>query len=176
MGERRYRLADQPSTAVAALIAAPPEAIWPIISDIAFPARHSSEFRGADWLDGATGPALGARFEGRNANSSLGEWTTVSTVTECREPVSFAWAVGDVDRPLADWGFRVTPADGGATVRQWYRLGLGESGLTWFIGREPDREHAIIAARFERQRRNMRANLDGIAAALGVRVDHSLPG
>jgi hypothetical protein len=44
--------------------------------------------------------------------------------------------------------------------------------MTWLIGREPEREHEIIAGRFERQRRNMRANLDGIAAALDVSIEH----
>jgi hypothetical protein len=66
----------------------------------------------------------------------------------------------------------VTPTDLGSAVQQWHRLGLGESGMTWLVGREPEREHEIIAGRFERQRRNMRANLDGIAAALGVSIDH----
>lgn len=93
-------------------------------------------------------------------------------MTECREPVGFCWAVGDPDQPLAEWGFRVTPTDRGSAVQQWHRLGLGESGMTWLVGREPEREHEIIAGRFERQRRNMRANLDGIAAALGVSIDH----
>lgn len=172
MGDGDYRLADQPSTSVSAIIAAPPEDIWPIVTDISFPAQHSSEFRGAEWLDGATGPAIEARFEGRNANSTIGQWTTISTVTECCEPARFSWAVGDRDRPLAEWGFRVTPAGAGSAVEQWYRIGLGQSGLTWLVGREPDREHQIIAGRFERQRRNMRANLAGIAAALAVSVEH----
>ena len=156
---------------MSAFIAAPAGAIWPILTDITFPARHSSEFRGAAWLDGATGPVAGARFEGRNANSSMGEWTTVSTVTEFDEPFRYSWAVGDPDRPLAEWGFRMTPTDGGTATQQWYRLGPGESGLTWFVSREPEREHEIITGRFERQRRNMRANLDGIAAELGVLID-----
>lgn len=175
MAERRYRLPDRPVTAVAALIAAPPAAIWPIVTDITFPARYSTEFRGADWLDGATGPTVGARFEGRNANPVIGEWTTVSTVTEFLEPTAFSWAVGDPERPLAGWGFRLRAAAAGSAVEQWYRLGLGESGLTWMIGREPDHEHEIIAGRFERQRRNMRANLDGIAALLGVAIEPGQP-
>jgi hypothetical protein len=172
LSQPELRLVDQPSTSVTAVISAPPEAIWPIITDIGFPAKHSTEFRGAHWLDGATEPSVGARFEGSNANSRIGQWQTISTVTECCEPVGFCWIVGDPDRPLAEWGFRVTPIDRVSAVQQWHRLGLGESGMTWLIGREPEREHEIIAGRFERQRRNMRANLEGIAAALDVSIDH----
>jgi hypothetical protein len=165
-----YRLADHPSTSVTAVIAAAPEAIWPIVTDINFPARHSREFRGADWLDGATGPALRGRFEGRNANAMLGEWTTVSTVSEYREPEAFSWAVGDPHRPLAEWGFALRTVGGGTEVRQWYRLGPGESGMTWVVGREPEREHELIERRFAGQRRNMSANLGGIATALGAAI------
>ncbi|NCW49624.1 MAG: SRPBCC family protein, partial [Actinobacteria bacterium] len=66
------RVADQPSTSVTRLVGRPAEEIWALISDIEFPAAHSQEFLGAEWLDGASGPALGARFLGRNRNEHFG--------------------------------------------------------------------------------------------------------
>ena len=170
--EPEYRLADRPSTSATAVIAAAPDTIWSVVTDITFPGRHSDEFRGAEWLDGATGPAIGARFEGRNGNDTMGEWTTVSTVTACREPSEFAWAVEDPADPIAEWGFRLSVVEGGTLVEQWNRLGTAPSGMTVAIAGRPDREHRIIAGRLAQQRRNMVANLAGIADALGVAIDH----
>lgn len=170
--EPEYRLADRPATSVTALIAASAETIWPLVTDIEFPGRHSDEFRGAAWLDGASGPVLGARFEGRNASEMMGEWTTVSTVTACDEPSRFAWAVNDPADPIAEWGFTLTAVDDGTLVEQWHRLGTAPSGMTVAIAGRPDKEHRIIAGRFAQQRRNMAANLAGIADALGVPIEH----
>lgn len=167
-----YRLVDRPGATAAAVIGAAPEAVWAIVTDITFPGRHSDEFRGADWLDGADGPSLGERFEGRNANEMIGEWTTVSTVTACREHAEFAWAVADPADPICEWGFTLTVVDGGTLVEQWNRLGTAPSGITVAIASRPDKEHRIIAGRLEQQRRNMVANLDGIAAALDAPITH----
>ncbi|MGA1345231.1 MAG: SRPBCC family protein [Ilumatobacteraceae bacterium] len=167
-----YRLDDRPGASAAAVIEATPEAVWAIVTDITFPGRHSDEFRSAVWLDGAGGPALGARFEGRNANEMMGEWTTVSTVTACREHAEFAWAVADPSDPICEWGFTLTAVEGGTLVEQWNRLGTAPSGITVAIASRPDKEHRIIAGRLAQQRRNMVANLDGIAAALAAPISH----
>lgn len=45
-------------------MAAPPDKIWTLIADVRNTGRFSPETFEAEWLDGATGPALGARFRG----------------------------------------------------------------------------------------------------------------
>ena len=55
--ELHYR--DCPTVEVELVISAEPEVVWALVADIQLPARFSSEFRGAQWLDGATGPTLG---------------------------------------------------------------------------------------------------------------------
>ena len=60
MDQPELHLSDCPTAEVSVLIGAPPQAVWSLVSDIQIPARFSSEFRGAEWLDGATGPAPGA--------------------------------------------------------------------------------------------------------------------
>ena len=63
-------MAENPTTLAEVDIAAPPSAVWPLISDISLPARLSrpaclsSELVATEWLDGATGPCAGARFRG----------------------------------------------------------------------------------------------------------------
>src|SRR3954451_21329319 len=87
-GAMRY--ADGPSTEASIDIAAPPAAVWALVSDIQLPARFSTEFKEARWLDDEH-----RRFSGRNSHPAIGEWETVSVIVE-QEPVRvFAWAVTD---------------------------------------------------------------------------------
>ena len=100
------RYADSPTTQAEVHIAAPPGAVWPLVSDIALPARLSTELMATMWIDGATGPCAGARFRGRSQHAVVGTWETVSTVVTCDEPRSFRWVVGDPDQPGGPVGFR----------------------------------------------------------------------
>ena len=58
------RYAENPTTQAEVDIAAPPSAVWPLISDISLQARLSSELVATEWINGATGPCAGARFRG----------------------------------------------------------------------------------------------------------------
>jgi hypothetical protein len=68
--------ADAPTVAAEIYVEAPLERVWPLVSDIFLMPGLSAELRQVEWLGGATGPALGHRFTGRNANPMLGEWET----------------------------------------------------------------------------------------------------
>ena len=83
--------ADTPTVSAQVRIEAPPERVWTLVSDIFLMPELSSELQEVTWLDGGTGPAVGHRFTGRNAHPAMGEWETVSTVTECDPPHRFAW-------------------------------------------------------------------------------------
>ena len=65
--------ADTPAVAAEIYIAAPPERVWPLVSDIHLMPGLSGELQEVAWLDGVTGPALGHRFSGRNANAHPGQ-------------------------------------------------------------------------------------------------------
>ena len=84
--------ADTPTASAEVRIEAPPEQVWALVSDIFLMPELSSELQEVTWLDGVTGPAAGHQFTGRNAHPAMGEWETVSTVTECDPPRRFAWA------------------------------------------------------------------------------------
>jgi hypothetical protein len=49
------RYSENPTARVEVHVAAPPEAVWPLVSDISVPARFSSELAGAEWADGFGG-------------------------------------------------------------------------------------------------------------------------
>jgi hypothetical protein len=166
-GELRY--ADCPGTEAELLIEAPPAVVWPLVSDIATPARFSSEFQGGQWLDGADGPALGARFRGRNYHEARGTWETESTICEFEPERSFGWAVGDPARPAARWRFTLQPDGSGTRVWQRMQMGPGESGISELIEQMPDKEHRILRRRLAEHHANMTATLAGIKALAEVR-------
>ena len=154
--------ADSPVVAVQILIGAPPERVWDLVSDIGLMAELSPELQGVAWLDGATGPAAGHRFTGRNAHPAMGEWETVSTVTECDPPRRFAWAVGDAARPSATWRFTLTPDGAGTLLEQWYQMGPARSGLNIAIDAMPDKEQKIVFVRLREHETGMKHNLEAI--------------
>lgn len=162
--QERYRYADGPSTEVSAVIDAPVSELWEQIVDINLSARFSSEFQGGEWLDGATEPALGARFRGTNEHPRVGRWQVECTIVEFEPERVLGWEVGGGDgRPAAAWRFTLEPVDGGTRVTQWCRLGPGRSGLNPAIESMPGREHDIIARRLAELRGNMQGNLNGLA-------------
>jgi len=154
--------ADTPTVAAEVRVAAPPERVWELVSDIFLMPRLSAELVAVAWLDGAAGPAVGARFTGRSAHPAMGEWETVSTVTECEPPRRFAWAVGDPGHPSATWRFTVTPDGPGTRLEQWYQMGPARSGLNIAIDAMPDKEQKIVFVRLREHEAGMKHNLEVI--------------
>jgi len=155
------RFADGPTVEVAIDIDAPIDVVWDLVTDIDLSAWFQDEFRGAEWLD--DGPALEARFVGRNESGSRA-WETTSTIVGFDPPRLFRWAVNDVDDPAATWTFRLDERVGGTGLTYHRVVGPGPSGLTAAIERYPHREEEIIASRDEQHRRHMRALIEGVKA------------
>ena len=154
------RYADGPTVEVDVVVKAPVERIWSLVTDIELPARFSTEFLAARWLD--DGPQLGARFVGRSRHEALGEWETTCTVTRFEPGRAFAWAVTEVENPSSSWWFELEEVPEGVRLRQGTTIGPAPSGLTIAIDAMPDKEERIIARRLGEFERNMRSTLDGI--------------
>ena len=157
------RYVDGPSTEATIDVAAPCERVWALVSDLQLPARFSNEFQGAELLVGATEPAVGARFVGRNRHPAIGSWETTSTIVAFDAPRTFAYDVDGVDgRPSASWRFTIEPTDDGCRVTQSMRMGPGRSGINPAIDAMPDKESKILHRRLAEHRSNMEATLAGI--------------
>jgi hypothetical protein len=156
------RFADRPTTETEVFVAAPPAAVWPLVTDITAPSRFGTELQAATWVEGGGEPCLGARFTGRNSHPAGGEWETTSTVVDFVPEQRFGWAVGDPDRPSAVWRLELAPEGDGTRLRYWAQMGPGPSGTTAVIERMPDKEERIIARRLEEWERNMTATITGI--------------
>ena len=158
------RYADGPSVSVEVHVDAPPARVWELVSDIGLPARFSEEFQGGEWLDGATGPGLGAQFRGTNRHPAIGEWQTTSVLVGFEPERVFAWRIGDPDNPSASWRFELEPDGDGTKLRQSCVLGPGPSGLSYAIEQRPDKEERIIERRTDEHRANMQRVIEGIKA------------
>jgi uncharacterized protein YndB with AHSA1/START domain len=109
--------------AVTVHMAAPPEQIWELVSDVTRIGEYSPETFGAEWLDGTTGPAVGARFRGHVKRNGKGPtyWTTCTVLVS--EPGNeFAFGVGPADKPLNVWRYRLEPAADGTDVTESFDL------------------------------------------------------
>jgi len=142
--------------------------VWSLVTDIGLPARFSPEFQGAEWLDDATGPAVGARFLGRNRHPVAGTWQTLCTIVDYEHQRRLAYVVTgppgsglEDTRPAATWRFELAPGTPGL-LRYRARIGPGRSLLSRVIDADPAGERRIVAARLAELRGNMTATLTGI--------------
>jgi hypothetical protein len=104
-------------------MAAPAEQIWDLIADIRNTGRFSPETFEAEWLDGATRPAVGARFKGHVRRNGIGPvYWTMCRVTECEPGREFGFQVLLRDRPVNHWLYRLAPTADGTEVTESFRL------------------------------------------------------
>jgi uncharacterized protein YndB with AHSA1/START domain len=104
-------------------MAASPQHVWELISDVTNTGRFSPETLEAEWIDGATGPAVGARFRGHVKRNGRGPmyWTKCE-VTACEPGRVFEFAVETNGRALNTWRYDLAPAGDGVDVTESFRL------------------------------------------------------
>jgi hypothetical protein len=105
---------------------APADEVWNVVADIRNTGRFSPETFEAEWLDGATGPALGAKFRGHVKRNEIGPiyWTTCR-VTACDPGREFGFEVLVGDRAVNNWHYRFVPVEGGTDVTESFRMSEG---------------------------------------------------
>jgi hypothetical protein len=140
-------------------MAALPEQIWELVSDVTQVGRFSPETFEAEWLDGATGPSVGARFRGHVRRNERGPvyWTSCSVVT-CEPGKEFSFGVGKPGKALNTWSYVLEPAAGGTDVTESFHL-----TETWALRLY----WALFGwARGRRNRNDMRRTLERIKAVV----------
>ncbi|GAB2692278.1 SRPBCC family protein [Nocardia thraciensis] len=105
-------------------MAAPPEKVWELVSDITRIGEFSPETFEAEWLGTATGPAVGAKFRGHVRRNEVGPvYWTVCKVVACDPGREFAFTVlGPGGKGINRWGYRLRPNDGGTEVTESFEL------------------------------------------------------
>lgn len=102
---------------------APAARIWDLVSDVTKIGKYSPETFEAEWLEGATGPAVGARFRGHVKRNGKGPiyWAECS-VTECEPNRLFTFGVGKPGKALNTWSYQLAPTADGTDVTESFQL------------------------------------------------------
>ena len=102
---------------------ASPSVVWDLVSDVTRIGEFSPETFEAEWIRGATGPAVGAQFKGHVKRNGVGPtYWTLCTVTACETEGVFEFAVGNDAVTANNWGYRLEPDGDGTLVTEYFRL------------------------------------------------------
>ena len=100
-------------------IAAPPEAVYAMVSDITRMGEWSPEAVGGTWAEGSTG-AVGDWFVGDNATPER-EWSRDCQVAAATPGEDFTFVVGGIEENCTWWSYEMQPTEAGTqlTERWW---------------------------------------------------------
>ena len=114
-------------------IEAPPEALYDVIADITRTPELSPEIISAEWIDGATGPAVGARFRARNKTGRGPSWHNEPVVTAADRGRAFAFSRTEKGAGTIVWTYRFTPEGTGTRVTESYEVTSPVQLFGWFV-------------------------------------------
>jgi uncharacterized protein YndB with AHSA1/START domain len=124
-------MADQQKFTSTIDIAAPPEKIWSMISDLPRMGEWSPENVGGKWQGGATEAAPGVKFKGTN-KQGWHRWSGGVVITEAEAPKRLSFTVKIAGLNGATWGYDIEPTGEGCRVTESWtdtRNGLFKVGL-----------------------------------------------
>jgi len=154
--------------AVERYIEASPETLYDIVSDVTRTPEMSPEIAECVWLDGATGPAVGARFKARNSVGRGPDWHNTPVVIAADRGREFAFSRTETGAGTVEWRYLFSPEGNGTRVTESYEFIRPVSWFGWFIidtlYGQKDRRGDL--------RRGMEQTLDRLAE-LATRVEHS---
>lgn len=101
-------------------IGAPPDHVYQLVSDISRMGEWSPECRHCEWVGGATGPVVGARFRGRNKGRRGPSWVTKPVVTVAEPGREFAFNRSGPGIGSYTWRYVFEPTPTGTRVTESY--------------------------------------------------------
>ena len=113
-------------------IAASPDAVYALVSDITRMGDWSPECVECAWTKGATGPAVGAKFKAKNKGGRGPGWANTPTVTVADPGREFAFNRSGPGVGSYTWRFMLEPSPTGTRLTESFdaEKPLG-SAMTW---------------------------------------------
>jgi len=112
-------------------IEAPPEKVYETVTDVTRMGEWSPETIKGEWLDGATGPTVGAHFKGTN-RQGLVRWSTKPRVIVADSGREFAFVTTYRSNDLTKWSYRFEPDAGGTKVTESFEMVDDQPGVVEF--------------------------------------------
>ncbi len=138
------------------VVAAPPEAVYDLVSDVTRTGEWSPVCTGCWWDDEAEAGRVGAWFTGRNELPER-TWDTRSQVVAADRGREFAWLVGGA---FVRWGFLLEPAGGSTRLTETWEFTV--DGLAMFS----DKYGAAAAAEIDERTRQAHSGIPRTLAAI----------
>ena len=118
---------------VSTYVAASPDEVYDLVSDVTRTPEYSPEIRRCTWLDGATGPVVGARFASVNKVGRGPAWTNRPVVTVADRGKEFAFTRSEKMAGTILWRYRLEPEGDGTRVVESYEVLKPISPIGWFV-------------------------------------------
>lgn len=100
---------------------ASPTALYDVVSDVRRIGEWSPECRRCEWIGGASGPVVGARFKGSNRRG-VARWSTKPRVVVADPGRDFAFVTGHLGRDMTRWSYRFESTTGGTKVTESFEM------------------------------------------------------
>jgi uncharacterized protein YndB with AHSA1/START domain len=106
------------------VIEAPAERLYSMVADLSRMGEWSPECQKVEWLQGSTGPEVGACFIGHNKGGPGGlmKWSRRGRVLSADPAREFAFATEEGGQEGVEWRYTFEPADGGTRVTESYEI------------------------------------------------------
>lgn len=121
------------SDSVSLRMEARPEDVYAVVADVTRTPEFSPEILECMWLDGATGPVVGARFKARNKVPNRPAWHNKPVVTAVDPGREFAFSRTEPFGGTVEWRYRFEPDGDGTLVTESYAVTRKLSPVGWFI-------------------------------------------
>jgi hypothetical protein len=106
-----------------------PEKLYELVSDVRRMGEWSPECLHCEWMDGATGPAVGARFKG-TSKRGLVRWSTTPRIVTADKGREFAFVTTHRGHDETKWTYRFEREGGGTRVTESFQM---LSDLLWYL-------------------------------------------
>jgi hypothetical protein len=114
-------------------IEASPEAIYDLIADVTRTPERTPDIVRCEWLDGATGPAVGARFKAVNTAGKGPTWSNRPIVTVADRGREFSFTRSEKGGGTILWRHVFVPEGTGTRVVESYEVLKPLNWFGWFI-------------------------------------------
>jgi hypothetical protein len=114
-------------------IEAPPEVLYAILSDVTRTPERTPDIVRCEWIDGATGPAVGARFKAINTAGGRKKWFNKPIVTVADPGREFTFERTEPFAGTIEWKHVLTAEGTGTRVTESYTVLKPLTIVGWFI-------------------------------------------